>query len=81
MKKVILPHFGLILKATREEIGMTQQRLADLAAIERNYVYYLESGRADPSLTVLRNLASALGMTFTEFATKIDQAFSQTNPV
>ena len=52
--------FGRALRALREEAGVSQEALADLAGIHRTYVSMLERGIANPSLTVLDGLASAL---------------------
>lgn len=41
---------------------MTQQQLADAAAVARGYIATLESGRANPSLGVVTRVAEALDM-------------------
>ena len=52
--------FGLVLRDRRVEAGMTQQRLADLALISRNYVSDVERGLKSPTLATVQRLASAL---------------------
>jgi len=41
--------------------GLTQKQLADLAATQQPSIARLESGRADPDLPFLRQIANALG--------------------
>lgn len=74
MKKGSSPQvvFGKGLKALRESQSMTQETLADHAAIDRTYVYRLESGKRSPSLDVIIRVASAFKMTPGEF---IDSVF------
>ena len=54
------------LKKFRAERGMTQEALAKKAGISRVYLAYLESGKYDPTLTTLKNLAKALKVTVGE---------------
>ncbi len=42
--------------------GMTQQALADAVGIARPYLAEIESGRKQGSVTVLKNIAAALGL-------------------
>ncbi|MDR0481870.1 MAG: helix-turn-helix transcriptional regulator [Cellulomonadaceae bacterium] len=59
---------GARLRDHRAELGLTQEQVAELAGISRNYYGSLEAGYADrvrrepanPTLTVLRGLAYAL---------------------
>ena len=53
--------FGLRIKELRDARGMTQEDLADAAALFRTYLSRIETGLANPSLTVIHGLASALG--------------------
>jgi len=69
------PHFGTLLKELRLKKKLSQEKLAESAGIERNYVYYLEKGRSEPTLRVLRGLARGLGMSFCELAAKIEEHF------
>ena len=52
--------FGLVVRDRRVEAGMTQQRLADLALISRNYVSDVERGLKSPTLSTVQRLATAL---------------------
>ena len=51
---------GMHIQQLREKRGMTQEALAKKAGISRGYLARLETGRHDPSLSMLRTLAKAL---------------------
>ena len=74
-------HFGALLKSLRTERGISQQKLAEAAGVERNYIYYLEKGSSDPTLGVLMGLASGLGLSFSELAAKIEEASMNANNI
>ncbi|MDD5480589.1 helix-turn-helix transcriptional regulator [Rhodoferax sp.] len=52
--------FGLRVKELRDGKGMTQEDLADGADLFRTYISRIETGLANPSLTVIHALAKAL---------------------
>ena len=52
------------LKATREQLGMTQSEVAKVSGVSKGYLSSLESGKqVDPSYRKLRDLAEALSTT------------------
>ena len=65
--------FGAMLKSLRQERRISQQKLAEAAGVERNYIYYLEKGTSEPTLSVLMGLAAGLGLTFSDFAAMIER--------
>lgn len=52
--------FGKVLRQMREERGLTQEKMAELAEIDRTYIYRLENGLRSPSLDVIFRVADAL---------------------
>jgi transcriptional regulator with XRE-family HTH domain len=50
------------VKTFRSEAGLTQQALAEKCGIYRTYLSRIESGDANPSVSVLVALASALNI-------------------
>jgi transcriptional regulator with XRE-family HTH domain len=48
------------VRRLRTKIGMTQEELAEYVGIYRTYLSRIESGQANPSLSVIIALASAL---------------------
>lgn len=59
--------FGKNLKEIREKRGMTQVDIAIKAGITINYYARIERGEENPSLEVLRGLATALKVKSREF--------------
>jgi transcriptional regulator with XRE-family HTH domain len=52
--------FGKVLRQIREERGLTQEKMAELADVDRTYIYRLENGLRSPSLDVIFRVADAL---------------------
>lgn len=52
--------FGKALKQLRQEKGITQERLAELAEVDRTYIWRLEAGKRSPSLEIIFRIASGL---------------------
>jgi transcriptional regulator with XRE-family HTH domain len=50
------------LRLLREERQLTQEKLAFLAGLHRNYISLLERGQKSPTVDVLHRLARALGV-------------------
>lgn len=50
------------LKARREQLGVTQEQLAELAAVALRTVKELDSGKGNPTVNTLIKLADVLGM-------------------
>lgn len=51
-----------LLRARRMELGITQERLADLAGVHRSFVGMFERGMRPGSLELVLKLVHALGM-------------------
>ena len=58
---LIQRQFGLRLKELRDAKGMTQEDLAEKAELFRTYLSRIETGGANPTLTVIHQLAQAVG--------------------
>lgn len=55
------------LKKIREQKGLTIEKLAELANISAGYLCHLENGsRNNPSISVMKNIAKALGVDIAE---------------
>ncbi len=55
-----LRKLGRRVRALRQEVGLSQEALADEAEVDRTYMSKIERGLANPSYTVLLRLAVAL---------------------
>jgi transcriptional regulator with XRE-family HTH domain len=54
--------FGRQVRRRREAAGLSQEELAERTGVSRNYVGMIERGETNPTLLVLHNLATALGL-------------------
>jgi len=52
--------FGAIVRALREERGLTQDQLAERAGVSGTYIGFIERGDNVPTLTIILQIASAL---------------------
>ena len=55
-----LEKIGTRIKSLRAKRGLTQKELAERAGISHGYLARLETGRHEPTLTMLGKLAKAL---------------------
>jgi transcriptional regulator with XRE-family HTH domain len=65
MTRMALRQLGMKVQALRDKRAMTQEALAKKARISRGYLARLETGRHEPTLTMLRKLAKALSVPVT----------------
>jgi len=54
--------FGEVLRRYRSERGITQEELAFQAGVDRTFVYRLEHGVRQPTITTLIGMSRALGV-------------------
>jgi transcriptional regulator with XRE-family HTH domain len=61
-----VPHpqtdFGNRIRALRMAADMTQEDLADRCGLFRTYMSRIETGKANPTLTMIHSLADSLGV-------------------
>jgi transcriptional regulator with XRE-family HTH domain len=57
---------GKRIRALRVEKGWSQVEMADLLAMNRGYLSELETGKRDPSLSVLKTIADGLSITLSQ---------------
>ena len=62
-EKIDLLNIGLIIKRLRIQRGITRYTLAIKSSISIRYLAQLESGKGNPTLTILKNIAYALNLT------------------
>lgn len=61
------------VKARRAELGYTQEDLAGRCELDRPFISLIEVGRKQPTISVLYTLARGLGLSFGEFADRIER--------
>lgn len=54
--------FGSQLRARRRELGISQQRLADVIGVNRRVVGEIERGKGTARLQIALSMAQALGL-------------------
>ena len=59
----VMVRFGSKLRKVREQKGISQEKLAELAGLHRTYVSSVERGQRNISLVNIEKLAVALGVT------------------
>lgn len=63
--------FGLKVKQLRISKGYSQEKLAELADLDRTYIPGIENGKRNVSLVVLQKIASAFNLTISELLADI----------
>ena len=61
-----LINIGLIVKKYRAKRGITRQVLANKSGISLRYLAQLESGKANPTISILKNISYSLNMTLSD---------------
>jgi len=56
-------HSGMIIKATRDEMGLTQKELADKSGVHESAIAQFERGTRNPSYETINRLCDALNIT------------------
>lgn len=60
-ESIIRDRFGITVRQAREQLGWSQEVLADKASLNRSYLGEVERGIVMPSLATIAKLSSALG--------------------
>ena len=53
-------HFGTRLREAREDLGLTQEEVAQRSGVHATEISRMEAGKRDPQISTLRRLARAL---------------------
>jgi transcriptional regulator with XRE-family HTH domain len=64
---------GLALRGARRRAGVSQERLAELAGLDRTYVSGVERGVRNPTLLTLVRLCDALGIDLKDLIESIER--------
>jgi transcriptional regulator with XRE-family HTH domain len=60
------------LRQVRQDKGLTQERLGELAGLHRTYISLLERGQRTPTLDVLFRLAESLGVSASDLVRELE---------
>jgi transcriptional regulator with XRE-family HTH domain len=73
-KADIQERFGYAVKLRREELGLTQEDLAEKARIHRTYLSDVERGTRNLSLVNIERLATGLSMPISDLFKLVEQS-------
>ena len=73
-KADVRERFGDAVKSRREELGLTQEELAEQAGIHRTYLSDVERGGRNLSLVNIERLAAALKVALDELFRRVEAA-------
>ncbi|MDL2316321.1 helix-turn-helix domain-containing protein [Desulfovibrio sp. OttesenSCG-928-A18] len=59
--------FGVVLRAYRQERGLTLEQLSERVGVVHSFIHSLESGKKQPSFDMVLRLAAALNVRPGEF--------------
>lgn len=68
---MMLQKFGKSIRMLRNENGYSQEKLAELADLDRSYIHGIEAGKRNVSLIVLKKLATAFNVSLSELTKDI----------
>lgn len=65
--------FGQVIREFRKAKHLSQEKLAELSALDRSFISLLESGKKQPSLITIFQLAKAMSILPSEIIAKVEQ--------
>lgn len=70
---------GQTIKDRRDQLGLSQEKLADKCGFDRTYISMLERGKRNPSLLNLMKIAQGLETSVSQLTGVFDDANSKNN--
>jgi transcriptional regulator with XRE-family HTH domain len=64
---------GLAVKRRREELGLTQEQVANDSGLHQRWISNVETGKRNPSYGSLRRLAAGLDLSTSELLARAEQ--------
>jgi transcriptional regulator with XRE-family HTH domain len=72
--------YGTAIREARTQRGISQERLAQLAGLDRTYFSGVERGERNASLANLLRIADSLGVRFSEIARRAEELIGEQPP-
>jgi len=69
--------FGAVIKELRKQQKISQEYVAYESGLDRSFISLLETGRQQPSLVTIFQLAKALGVTPAQLITSVEEKLRQ----
>ena len=69
--------FGVLVRQLRQEKGLSQERLAEMCGMHRNYVGAVERAERTPSIVAADELAKALGTTLSSIFSELERGLDE----
>lgn len=66
MNPSLANHFGSVVRALRQEAGLSQVVFSERCGFHQTYLSRVENGQANPSLNAIEVIANGLGLTVYE---------------
>ncbi|MCJ2165231.1 helix-turn-helix transcriptional regulator [Pseudodesulfovibrio sp. S3] len=67
----VMKRLGIRMRQLRDEAGLSQEKLAELAEVHRTYISTIERGQQNISLTVMIKLANVFQISLDELFAEI----------
>ena len=80
MEGPIAASFGATLRRKREEVGISQEELANRAGLHRTYISMIERGVRTASIEVVRRVAQGLETSMTDLVSETEREHGKTTP-
>ena len=75
MDKTLSQRFGCAVVRLRKERGISQEKFANLAEIDRHYMSDIENGRRNISLDIIEKIAKSLQLSISELFREVENDF------
>ena len=79
MQKETLTQLGQRIHDLRVACGLSQEQLAEVAAVDRAYISQIETGQRNPSVMVLERIAAALEVPTAELMSAEDDELKRSS--
>jgi len=74
---LLIQALSAVIKARRLELNLTQEELAGQIDLDRPFITLMESGKKQPTVSVLWRLAGGLQLTVAELAARVDERLAR----
>lgn len=71
VERIAAEQLGMAIRVQRTRLKLSQEKIAELAGIERNYLSDIELGKRNVSLSMMVRLAQALGCSMSELFAEV----------